>query len=342
MTKSPQIQENISLSGYNTFHVEANARYFCEINSIEDFISFSETEIYQNSQKLILGGGSNILFTRDFDGLVLKNNLKGISISSKNENQTIVQAGSGEAWHDLVLYTLSQNFGGLENLSYIPGTVGAAPVQNIGAYGSEFKDACHSVQAIDLSDGTSREFSKSDCKFGYRDSIFKTEFKNHYFITSVKLEFDSRYRPKPNYRDIRSEIEKRKLRNPDIQTISRLVTSIRQSKLPDPAELGNSGSFFKNPTVEGDVFKMLSTIPPGINGYQNPDGSYKIPAAWLIEHCGWKGNRTGDVGTYNKQALILVNHGKASGKEILEFAEKIRSSVLAKYGIELEFEVNIL
>lgn len=318
------------------------AQHFCEIHSENDFRELAETEIFKASEKLILGGGSNILFTRDFDGLVIKNNLKGISILNRKGKKTIVRANSGEAWHDFVLFTLSHHLGGLENLSYIPGTVGAAPVQNIGAYGSELKDHCLSVQAIDLQGGKMHEFTNADCKFGYRDSIFKKELRNRYFITSVNFEFDDDYVPQPNYRDIRAEIEKRKLANPGIRQISEMVIHIRQNKLPDPEEIGNAGSFFKNPTVSTDIFEKLSKIPPGINGYKNSDGSYKIPAGWLIEQCGFKGNRTGDAGTYAKQALIVVNHGKATGKDILNFARKIQSSVKARFGINIEFEVNIL
>ncbi len=341
-----QIQENISLKPYNTFGVEAKATYFAEVNSEEELVEVLEQ--YKNLQSenlplLFLGGGSNLLLTKNFNGLVVKLNLKGISEKTFNENEVIVTAKAGENWHNFVMYTLEKNYGGLENLSLIPGNVGTSPMQNIGAYGTEIKDIFRSCKVLNLETLDVEEFNKEQCRFGYRDSIFKQEGKGKYVILEVSFVLTTKNHViKTGYGAITSELEAMKISNPTIQDVSKAVIHIRESKLPNPNEIGNAGSFFKNPTIPLKQFEALQQKFEKIQGY--PNGNVvKVPAGWLIEQCGWKGKQIGNVASHKLQALVIINAtGNATGKEIFDFSTMIIDSVKEKFGIELEREVNII
>lgn len=345
------MKENFSLKPFTTFGVEAKARYFVEVNSAEELIetlqrSNSPTLQPSNAptlQPLFLGGGSNVLFTKDYDGLVIKLNLKGISEEVLNENEVLVTAQAGENWHEFVLYCLNKNYGGLENLSLIPGNVGTSPMQNIGAYGTEIKDTFVSCKVLNLETRQLETFDLEKCRFGYRDSIFKQEGKGKYVILEVTFKLTAQnHAIKTEYGAIKTELENLGILNPTIQDVSKAVINIRQSKLPDPKELGNAGSFFKNPTIPLTQFEDLKLKFENIQGYPNGD-FVKIPAGWLIEQCGWKGKQIGNVASHKLQALVIVNAtGNASGKEIFDFSAQIIRSVQEKFGIELEREVNIL
>lgn len=334
-----ELKHNISLKPFNTFGIDVQTESFVEINSIVKL-----QEILKNNQKeiLILGGGSNMLFTKNFGGLLIKNNIKGIELVNDNENEVILKVGAGENWHDFVMYCVSKNYAGLENLSLIPGTVGASPMQNIGAYGVEVKESIISVEALNIKDGTIRNFSNAECEFDYRSSIFKTSQKGKYFITSVVFQLSKKPTINSSYGAIEEELKIMGVVNPTIQDISKAVINIRSSKLPNPNELGNSGSFFKNPVVS--IFKknLLLEKYPSIPHYLQNDGSFKIAAGWLIETCGWKGKRVDNYGVHTKQALVIVNYGGATGKQILHFSEEIIQSVKSTFDIELEREVNIV
>ncbi|WPO91879.1 UDP-N-acetylmuramate dehydrogenase [Chryseobacterium sp. HR92] len=337
------MQENFSLKPYNTFGVEAKARYFTEVNTIDELketLVFSKT---QSLQLLLLGGGSNILLTKDFDGLAIRLNLKGISEERINENEVLVTANAGENWHKFVMYCLQKNFGGLENLSLIPGNVGTSPMQNIGAYGTEIKDIFVSCQVLDLESLELTTFNLEQCRFGYRDSIFKQEGKGRYIILEVTFKLTQKdHHIKTEYGAIKSELENLGIENPTIQDISKAVINIRQSKLPDPKEIGNAGSFFKNPTIPLVQFEDLKQRFKNIQGYPNGD-MVKVPAGWLIEQCGWKGKQIGNVASHKLQSLVIINAtGNATGKEIFDFSTEIINSVKEKFGIELEREVNII
>jgi UDP-N-acetylmuramate dehydrogenase len=337
------MQENFSLQPYNTFGVEAKARYFTEVNTIDELkqaLIFSKN---QSLQLLFLGGGSNILLTKDFDGLAIRLNLKGITEESINENEVLVTAKAGENWHEFVMYCLKNNFGGLENLSLIPGNVGTSPMQNIGAYGTEIKDIFVSCEVLDLENLEVRTFNLKECKFGYRDSIFKQEGKGRYVILEVTFKLTRKeHSIKTEYGAIKSELENLGVENPTIQDISKAVINIRQSKLPDPKEIGNAGSFFKNPTIPLAQFEDLKQKFENIQGYPNGD-MVKVPAGWLIEQCGWKGKQIGNVASHKLQSLVIINAtGNATGKEIFDFSTEIINSVKEKFGIELEREVNII
>lgn len=337
------MQENFSLKPYNTFGVDAQAKYFVEINSIEelrDALTFSK----KNTLPLLfLGGGSNILLTKDFDGLAIKLNLKGISEKDLNENEVLVTAKAGENWHEFVMYCLSKNYGGLENLSLIPGNVGTSPMQNIGAYGTEIKDVFVCCQVLDLENFELTTFDLEKCRFGYRDSIFKQEGKGRYIILDVTFKLTKKeHQIKTEYGAITSELENLGITNPTIQDVSKAVINIRQSKLPDPKHIGNAGSFFKNPTIPLVQFEDLKQKFSNIQGYPNGD-MVKVPAGWLIEQCGWKGKQIGNVASHKLQSLVIINAtGKATGKEIFDFSTEIINSVQEKFGIELEREVNII
>lgn len=342
-------QENISLKPYNTFGVEAKAKYFAEVNSVEELIEILNqykdlhTENPQRLPLMFLGGGSNLLFTKDFEGLVVKLNLKGISEEMMNETDVLVTAKAGENWHDFVMYCLEKNYGGLENLSLIPGNVGTSPMQNIGAYGTEIKDVFVSCKVLNLETLEVEEFDKDECRFGYRDSIFKQEGKGKYVILEVTFALTTvNHKIKTEYGAIKAELEKMGATNPTIQDVSKAVIAIRQSKLPDPKVTGNAGSFFKNPTIPKAQFDELQKKFPDIHFY--PTGEMvKIPAGWLIEQCGWKGKQIGNVASHQLQALVIVNAtGDSSGKEIFDFSTEIIKSVKEKFGIELEREVNII
>lgn len=335
-----KIQENFSLKTFNTFGVEAKAKYFAEVNSLEELkkaLHFSYSPI------LVLGGGSNVLFTKDFDGLVIKLNLKGISEKILDENHALVTAKAGENWHEFVQFTISKNYGGLENLSLIPGNVGTCPIQNIGAYGTEIKDHFVSCKALNTETLEVETIDLEQCKFGYRDSIFKTSAKGKYIILEVTFKLTTKnHHIKTEYGAISAELKNLGIENPTIQDVAKAVINIRQSKLPNPAEIGNAGSFFKNPTIPLEQFEKLKTQFPEIQGYAN--GNFvKVPAGWLIENAGWKGKQIGNVASHKLQALVIINAtGNATGKEIYDFSTLIIDAVKEKYGIELEREVNII
>ena len=334
------IKNNIALKSFNTFGIDVNAREFASIDSLEELKNVLNTN---PSDLLILGGGSNMLLTKDVEALVLQINLKGISVISRAENRVQIQVAAGENWHELVLWCLNENFGGLENLSLIPGNVGTAPIQNIGAYGVELKDSFVSCEAINIQTKELRTFTKEQCDFGYRNSIFKQELKGQYIITSVVFELSSQeHSLKTNYGAIEAELQNYGIKNPTIQDVSKAVISIRNSKLPDPKIIGNSGSFFKNPVVSNSKFKILQTLFPQIQHYKISEDVVKIPAGWLIDMAGFKGKTFGDFGVHAKQALVLVNYGGASGMDILNLSKQIQKAVKFIFDIDLETEVNIL
>lgn len=336
------IQENISLKPYNTFGIDATARYFAEVNSVEEL---KETLKHSNPQtpKLFVGGGSNLLLTKDFDGLAIRLNLKGITEKIVNENEVLVTAKAGENWHQFVMFCLEKNYGGLENLSLIPGNVGTSPMQNIGAYGTEIKDIFESCKVLNLETFELETLNADQCKFGYRDSIFKQEGKGKYVILEVTFKLTrENHTIDVEYGAIKSELESLGILNPTIQDVSKAVINIRQSKLPDPKVIGNAGSFFKNPTIPIVQYETLKLKFENIPGYTNGD-FVKVPAGWLIEQCGWKGKQIGNVASHKLQALVIINaNGNATGKEIFDFSKMIIDSVKEKYGIELEREVNII
>ncbi|MFC0426817.1 UDP-N-acetylmuramate dehydrogenase [Chryseobacterium scophthalmum] len=337
------MQENFSLKPFNTFGVEAKAKYFVEVNTVEELTETLKLSHTQTLPLLFLGGGSNILFTKDFDGLAIQLNLKGISEKFLNENEVLVTAKAGENWHEFVMFCLNKNYGGLENLSLIPGNVGTSPMQNIGAYGTEIKDHFLSCKVLNLQTLEVENFDLEKCRFGYRDSIFKQEGKNKYVILEVSFKLTTQnHSIKTEYGAIQSELENLGIKNPTIQDVSKAVINIRQSKLPDPKKIGNAGSFFKNPTIPLTQFEGLKLKFDNIQGY--PNGNFvKVPAGWLIEQCGWKGKQIGNVASHQLQSLVIINAtGNASGKEIFDFSGLIIDSVKEKFGIELEREVNIL
>jgi UDP-N-acetylmuramate dehydrogenase len=337
------VQENIDLLPYNTFRISATARYFVTIHSLQEAKDLFQSKLFKENKVLILGGGSNLLLTTDFDGLVIKNELKGIiPIEEKDETLTL-RVGSGEEWHALVMHCVARNLGGIENLSLIPGTVGAAPMQNIGAYGVEIKEVIHNVEAVELSSGNIRTFSNEECRFGYRESVFKQELKNKFFISSITLTVTKKnHHFNTSYGAIAEVLKDQNVKNVSIQAISDAVIAIGKKKLPDPNLIGNAGSFFKNPSIEFYEFEALqkkfSTLPffPGENKL------IKIPAAWLIEQSGWKGKTLDNIGVHKHQALVLVNYGGGEGKKIWQLARDIQASVKEKFNITLQPEVNII
>ncbi|KFE99538.1 UDP-N-acetylenolpyruvoylglucosamine reductase [Chryseobacterium formosense] len=337
------MQENFSLKPFNTFGVEAKAKYFIEVNSVDELIETLKHAHSQTLPLLFLGGGSNILLTKDFDGLAIKLNLKGISEKALNENEVLVTAKAGENWHEFVMSCLNKNYGGLENLSLIPGNVGTSPMQNVGAYGTEIKDIFVDCKVLNLETLEIETFNLEKCRFGYRDSIFKQKGKGKYVILEVSFKLTSKIHSiKTEYGAIKSELENLGITNPTIQDISKAVINIRQSKLPDPKEIGNAGSFFKNPTIPLAHFENLKEQFPNIQGYPN-ENFVKVPAGWLIEQCGWKGKQIGNVASHKLQSLVIINAtGNATGKEIFDFSTLIIDSVKEKFGIELDREVNIL
>ncbi|WP_080780480.1 UDP-N-acetylmuramate dehydrogenase [Chryseobacterium phocaeense] len=337
------MQENFSLQPFNTFGVDVNAKYFTEVETIDELKDAIRYSKEHHLSVLFLGGGSNILLTRDFDGLAIKLSLKGISEEDLNENEVLVTAKAGENWHEFVLYSLEKNYGGLENLSLIPGNVGTSPMQNIGAYGTEIKDIFVSCTVLDLENLEPRIFDLENCHFGYRDSVFKQEGKGKYVILDVSFKLTKKnHHIKTEYGAIKTELENLGITDPTIQDVSKAVIHIRQSKLPDPKEIGNAGSFFKNPTIPLIQFENLKQKFENIPGYPNGD-MVKVPAGWLIEQCGWKGKQIGNAASHKLQALVIVNAtGKATGKEIFDFSTEIINSVKEKFGVELEREVNII
>ena len=336
------IQENIDLRPFNTFAIHATARYFASFQNIEELHELLHYERPSANNKLILGGGSNILFTKDFDGLVLKNEIKGIDVVSEDEEYVYVKAGAGESWHQFVLYCLANNFAGVENLSLIPGNVGASPMQNIGAYGVEIKDVFYELEAFHVEEKKMQIFSLEDCRFGYRESVFKHQYKNQFVITSVTYRLKKTPVFNTSYGAIGQELEIMGVKELSIQAISQAVINIRSSKLPDWKLMGNAGSFFKNPQISNGQFQQLRKAFPGIVAFPVGEEQTKLAAGWLIEQCGWKGFREGDAGCYPKQALVLVNYGEAKGEDIFALSEKIIVSVQEKFGVALEREVNIV
>jgi UDP-N-acetylmuramate dehydrogenase len=338
-----QIRENISLKPYHTFGVDVRAKYFDAFKSIEELeelIRNQKSEI--GNQKLILGGGSNILFLKDYDGLVLKNEISGIDVIAENDEHIYVKAGAGENWHELVMYCVENDFAGMENLSLIPGNVGASPMQNIGAYGVEIKDIFYELEAFHIEDKVIKKFSLQECEFSYRESVFKNIFKGQFVIVSVTYRLNKNPKFHTSYGAVLQELEKMGTKELSIRAISQAIINIRSSKLPDPKDIGNAGSFFKNPAVEKLQFEELKNRFPTIPSFSFNDTHVKVPAGWLIEQCGWKGYRKGDAGCYAKQALVLVNYGEASGKEIYDLSEQIVNSVKLKFKIQLKNEVNII
>lgn len=334
------IQSDFSLKNYNTFGINAKAKHFAEFQNLEDLIFLLEK--FNNIPQLILGGGSNILFTQDFEGIVLLNDLQGVEKIDENESHVWLKAGAGVNWHDFVRFCLENNWAGVENLSLIPGTVGAAPMQNIGAYGIEIKDVIENVIALEIKTGKLHVFSNEDCKFGYRESIFKHEAKNKFIIAAVTFRLSKNPQFNITYGAIADTLKALQIQELSIKAISQAVCHIRLSKLPNPAEIGNAGSFFKNPEISKAHFEKLKAKFSEIVSYPASENLVKIPAGWLIEQAGWKGNRFGEVGVHAKQALVLVNYGNGTGKEILALAQQIQVSVLEKFEIQLVMEVNII
>ena len=334
--------KNISLKKLNTFGVDVKSKYFVEINSEEELKQVLNSEEYSNHKKLILGSGSNILFTKDFDGLVIKNSISGIKLLDEDNNNVIVEAGAGVIWEELVQYCVDRNYGGIENLSYIPGTVGAAPIQNIGAYGQELEETFYELNGIYVDSCKTKSFNKSECSFSYRNSIFKNELKNKFIITSVRLKLNKNPNVNLSYNPVKKEVEKRNIKHPTIKDFREILIDIRKSKLPDPNILGNAGSFFKNPIITKQKFKILKEEHLDLKHFFVDEDNVKIPAAWLIEKCGWKGKRIGNTGTHKIQPLVIVNFGDASGKEIYEISKIIKNDVNKNFDISLENEVNIL
>lgn len=337
------IQKNFSLKNFNTFGIEVETKYFCQVNSVEELQSVLENPLFKNLPILFLGGGSNVLITKKIEGITIFMNLKGIEEKIINENEVIVSAKAGENWHNFVEYTLKKNYGGLENLSLIPGNVGTSPIQNIGAYGTEIKDHFSFCKVLNLKTKQIVCFSKKDCQFGYRDSFFK-QHRNQFAILEVGFSLTrNHHKLNLKYHVIHHELEKMKIENPTIQDISRAIINIRQSKLPNPKMIGNAGSFFKNPTISRKQFNELEAIYSDIKGFSVSDNDVKVYAGWLIEKIGWKGKQIGNVATHTEQALVIINKtGNASGKEVYDFSEQLIQEVKNTFNITLEREVNII
>jgi UDP-N-acetylmuramate dehydrogenase len=333
-----QVLENISLKKFNTFGIDVSAAYFSNFKTVDE----------AKRETLILGGGSNILFTKNFNGLILKNEIAGIEKIKEDDEYVYIKAGAGINWHSLVLHCIENNWAGIENLSLIPGNVGASPMQNIGAYGVEIKDVFYELEALHIENGNTVTFNLNDCAFGYRESVFKRKYKNQFIITSVTYRLNKKPNFNISYGAIEQELEKMEVKELSIRAVSNAVINIRSSKLPDPAEIGNAGSFFKNPEVLKTQFEKLKNEHPNIVGYALENGNVKLAAGWLIEQCGpkesstWKGYRKGDAGCHAKQALVLVNYGNAKGEEIFSLSKEIIKSVKEKFTVELEREVNIV
>ena len=335
-----QIHENFPLKPYNTFSIDAKARFFNSFSFVEELEE--KLMMYSEYPILILGGGSNILFTKDYDGAVLKNEIKGIELQHEDADHVYVKVGAGENWHQFVLYCIKHNWAGVENLSLIPGNIGASPIQNIGAYGVELDDVFWSLEAFHLSERKIHTFTATDCEFGYRDSIFKNRYKNEFAILSVTFQLKKKPIYHVSYGAITEELEKMGVKDLSIKAVSQAVINVRNAKLPDPQKIPNAGSFFKNPEVTASKYEELKLKFPDIIAYPLAKGTVKLAAGWMIEKCGWKGYRKGDAGCHAKQALVLVNYGNATGKEIFALSEEILQSVKNKFDIGLEREVNII
>jgi UDP-N-acetylmuramate dehydrogenase len=338
MDVSALMLSNVSLRSRNTFGIDVKAQAWLPVQSADVLPALHAGGAATGLPRLVLGGGSNILFTRDFPGLVLHMDIRGISIVGEDDDATYVRAGAGENWHQFVLWTLERGMGGLENLSLIPGSVGAAPIQNIGAYGVELEDSFHSLRAFDFESGEFIALARDVCRFGYRDSVFKHELQNRAVIVDVTFALPKRWQARIGYADVARELEARGIAAPNARDVSDAVIAIRTRKLPDPAVIGNAGSFFKNPVVPAAQREILLARYPQLVSYPQPDGCFKLAAGWLIDQCGWKGKTVGAAGVHEKQALVLVNRGNASGQDVLQLAEAIRADVLARFGVALEPE----
>ena len=334
--------ENYPLIKLNTFGIDVKAKYFTSINTVNELIEIKKSEKFKDHELLILGGGSNILFTKDFNGLVILNNIKGKEIVDQNDNSIILKIGAGENWHELVMYCVDNGWGGIENLSLIPGNTGTAPMQNIGAYGVEIKETFVELEALEISSGKIVKFSNSECEFGYRESVFKNKMKNKYIILNITLELNKNPILNINYGDVKAILETKKIETPTIKDVSNAIISIRQRKLPDPKKIGNSGSFFKNPIIDINLLKLIEGKYPNVVSYKINENKFKIAAGWMIEKAGWKGKKFNNFGVHENQALVLVNYGLANGKEIFNLSEKIILDIKEKFGITLEREVNII
>lgn len=338
-----QIQENISLTSYNTFGIKATARYFAKFTSLPELDElYNFDSLYTEASALIIGGGSNILLTQDYKGLVAVNGMKGIEVVNEDAQNIYVKAAAGENWHLFVMYCITNNYAGVENLSLIWGSVGAGPMQNIGAYGAEIKDIFYELEAYNIKEKKLQKFTAKDCEFGYRESVFKRKEKGKFVITSVTFKLNKTPVFDTRYGDVRQELDRMGVKDLTLSAVSKAVINIRQSKLPDPKAAGNAGSFFKNPIIPKQQFEKLKQEFAGIVGFAAANNSIKVAAGWLIEQCGWKGYRKGDAGCHEKQALVLVNYGNASGTDIYDLSVEIMHSIEAKFGIILEREVNVL
>jgi UDP-N-acetylmuramate dehydrogenase len=335
-----RLQENYPLKDITTFHAKVFAKQYAEFTSAEELKEI--ISLIKGKPYMILGGGSNVLFTGDYTGVIVRNAIKGIEIVKEDAESVLIKANGGEKWHDFVLYCVSYNYGGVENLSLIPGTVGAGPIQNIGAYGAELKDTLHEVQAMNVNTLEVKKFSNADCKFGYRESIFKGVEKGNYVILAVTLKLSKHPKVNVSYGTVSKELETMGISQPTIADVSKAVINIRSSKLPDPEKLGNAGSFFKNPVIASAQFENIKANFPNVVFFPAHDGYIKLAAGWLIEQCGWKGKRIGDAGVHKDQALVLVNYGDATGKEIYDLSTKVIESVKEKFGVTLEREVNMI
>lgn len=333
--------KNYSLHKLNTFGLNVQAELFAELTEIDELHEIIDENTKLKHRLFILGEGSNILLTRNIDGICIHNRISGIDLLKEDNENVWIKAFSGEIWHQLVLFCVNKNLGGVENLSLIPGTVGAAPIQNIGAYGVELKDTLVSVECIDLNSGNIISFTNDECNFGYRSSVFKSKYKNHFFIYSVTLKLSKSPVFNVSYGTIEQELNKMGISTLTTKAVSDAVINIRKSKLPDPAFIGNAGSFFKNPEISKEDFKLLKEEYPTLPFYPGSDNRVKIPAAWLIEQCGWKGKRAGNTGMHKNQALVLVNYGSATGMELLTHANTVQESVKSKFNISMEMEVNV-
>jgi UDP-N-acetylmuramate dehydrogenase len=343
MVFSDNIREKFPLKSYNTFGIDVRTRYFASVHTMEDVHGlFTVSDLVRNEKLLILGGGSNILFTGDFEGLVIKMDIQGVVTVKESEEYREIRSYAGQNWDELVSYSVKEGLGGLENLSLIPGTAGAAPIQNIGAYGAELRDVLVEVCCWDRKFSQMATLSGKDCNLGYRTSIFNTTEKDRYIILSVTFRLQKNPSFNISYGALGEELKRMQVRDLSPEVIRNAVIAVRQRKLPDPSLVGNAGSFFKNPAVSGEAYNSLRNAFPGLVGYPQADGTCKLAAGWMIEHCGWKGYRIGDAGVHHEQALVLVNYGNATGMEILHLAGKIRQSVMERFGVELESEVNVL
>ena len=336
------VLENYPLKKLNTFGINVRSKYLVEVSSIDEILEIIESEKFKNLKKLVLGGGSNVLFTKDYNGLIILNKIKGMKVTYQDADCVKLLIGAGENWHELVMYTVENGWGGIENLSLIPGHTGTAPMQNIGAYGVEIKDTFIELEALEISTGKIEKFNKEKCKFGYRESIFKNENKNKYIILNITLRLNKNPKINVSYGEIKNDLRNNNIQSPTVKDVSEAIISIRKRKLPDPKKIGNSGSFFKNPVVDLNKLKSLQEKYPNIVNYQINKNEFKIAAGWMIEKAGWKGKTINNYGVHKNQSLVLVNYGNAKGIEIYNLSEKIIIDIKEKFGILLVREVNII